>query len=162
VTAAVPKSVFGTSLKLEDGDLALAPGQPDANGRTWLDLVLTSGADNFSQALQVMIGTPFGSDPVNVKYGLDVAAIFTVANAVRSIKDVIRLNLVKSLSVDDRVREIGEIVFDDEAEFALLAPELAGGNPGAVARKGRLWHAVVSFTTIAGGQETIVVSGAAP
>jgi hypothetical protein len=162
MTAAVPDSVFGTSLKLEDGDLSLAPGQPDANGNTWLDLVLTSGTDNFSQGLQVMIGTPFGGDPVNVKYGLDVAAIFTVANAVRSVKDVIRLNLVKSLSVDDRVREIVEIVFDDEADFALLAPELAGGDPGAVARRGRLWHAVVAFTTIAGGQQTIVVSGASP
>ncbi len=162
MTAAIPNSVFGTSLKLDDGDLALAPGQPDANGKAWLDLVLTSGADNFSQALRVMIGTPFGSDPVNVKYGLDVAAIFTVANAVRSIKDVIRLNLVKSLAVDDRVRDIGEIVFDDEAGFALLAPELASGDPGAVARRARLWHAVVSFTTIAGGQQTIAVSGAAP
>jgi hypothetical protein len=162
MTAAVPDSVFGTSLKLEDGDFSLALGQPDANGKTWLDLVLTSGPDNFSQALQVMIGTPFGSDPVNVKYGLDVSAIFTVANTVNSIKDVIRLNLVKSLSVDDRIRDIGEIVFDDEPDFALLAPELAGGDPGAVARRSRLWHAVATFTTIAGSQQTIAVSGASP
>ncbi len=159
---AVPNSVFGTSLKLEDGDLSLARGKPDANGKIWLDLVRTSGPDNFSQALQVMIGTPFGSDPVNVKYGLDVAAIFTVANSVRSVKDVIRLNLVKSLSIDDRIREIGEIVFDDESDFALLAPELAGGDPGTTARRGRLWHAVVSFTTIAGSQQKIIVSGASP
>jgi hypothetical protein len=162
MTAAVPNSIFGTSLKLEDGDLSLAPGQPDTNGNTWLDLVLTSGADNFSQALQVMIGTPFGSDPVNVKYGLDVAAIFTVADVVRSIKDVIRLNLVKSLSVDDRIREIVSIVFDDETDFALVAPELVNGDPGATARRGRLWHAVVTFTTIASGQQTVAVSGAAP
>src|SRR5262245_35984657 len=97
----VPRGVFGTSIKLVDGDFVFADG----------DLKLVSGRDNFAQALRVIIGTPFGSDQVNVNYGLDVAAIFTVANSVRSIKDVIRLNLVKSLSLDDRIREIGEIVF---------------------------------------------------
>jgi hypothetical protein len=162
MNATVPTSVFGTSVTLTDGDFALQLSDPDANGKRRRDLVLVSGTANFGQALQVMIGTPFGSDPVNVKYGLDVAAIFTVANNVRTIKDVIRLNLVKSLSVDDRVREIGEIVFDDEPDFPLLAPEFAGGDPGTTARRKRLWHAIVIFTTIVGGQQNIVVSGASP
>src|SRR5689334_12825432 len=103
---------LGCSLKLADGDFVLKPGDPDENGKRWLELKPVSGRDNLIQALQVIIGTPFGSDQVNVKYGLDIAAIFTVANSVRSIKDVIRLNLVKSLSLDDRIREIGDIVFD--------------------------------------------------
>src|ERR1700732_4408391 len=111
--AVVPTGVFGTSIALVDGDFVLARG----------DFAPVSGRNNFGQALRVIVETPFGSDPINVNYGLDIAAIFTVASSVRSIKDVIRLNLVKSLAADDRVREINEIVFDDEPDFAQLAPE---------------------------------------
>jgi hypothetical protein len=149
---AVPTSVFGTSIALVDGDLVLAEG----------DLAPVSDRENFAQALQVIVGTPFGSDQINVNYGLDIAAIFTVANTVSSVKDVIRLNLAKSLSADDRVREINEIVFDDEPDFARLAPEFAGGDPGATARRGRAWHAVVALTTVSGDQRQLVVSGASP
>lgn len=149
---AVPTSVFGKSIALVDGDFMLVDG----------DLKPVEGRDNFAQALGVIIETPFRSDQVNVNYGLDVAAIFTVANSVRSIKDVIRLNLVKSLAADDRVREIGDIVFDDEPDFVRLAPEFASGNPGARARHGRTWHAVVRLTTISNSQQQVVVSGASP
>ena len=148
----VPTSVFGTSIALVDGDFMLIGG----------DLAPVSGLKNFGQALRVIVETPFGSDQINVNYGLDIAAIFTVANSVRSIKDVIRLNLVKSFATDDRVREIREIVFDDEPDFAVLAPEFAGADPGAIARHGRVWHAVIALTTVTGDQRKIVVSGASP
>jgi hypothetical protein len=148
----VPTDLFGTSIALVAGDFVIDDG----------DLVTVAGLANFAQAVSVIAGTPFGSDQVNVNYGLDVAAIFTVANTVRSIKDVIRLNLAKSLAVDDRVREIVEILFDDEAGFAQLAPEFSGVDPGAIARHGRVWHAVIALTTIAGSQQQLVVSGASP
>jgi|SRR5271166_686713 len=144
--------IFGTSIALVDGDFTLVNG----------DLALVSGNANFGQALQVIVETPFGSDQINVAYGLDVAAIFTVAASVNSVKDVIRLNLVKSLSADNRIREIDEILFDDETGFTALAPEFAGGDPGATARRGRLWHAVVALTTVAGSRQQTVVSGASP
>lgn len=149
---AVPTSVFGTSIALIEGDFVLIDG----------DLAPVSGLNNLGQALRVIIETPFGSDQVNVNYGLDIAAIFTVANNVSSIKDVIRLNLVKSFAPDDRVREIREIVFDDEPDFALLAPEFASADPGATARHGRVWHALIALTTVGGDQQQIVVSGASP
>jgi hypothetical protein len=148
----VSTNVFGTSIALVDGDFVLTNG----------DFVPVSGPNNFLQALRVIVETPFGSDQVNVNYGLDIAAIFTVANSVRSIKDVIRLNLVKSLANDDRVREVSDIVFDDEPDFAVLAPEFASADPGATARHGRVWHAVIALTTVAGGQQQIVVTGASP
>jgi hypothetical protein len=148
----VPTGVFGTSIALVDGDFTLVAG----------DLALISGRDNFVQALHVIVGTPFGSDPININYGLDVEAIFTVANSVRSIKDVIKLNLAKSLGADDRIREITEIVFDDDPDFGVLAPELAGGDPGATARHGRQWHAVVAFTSVAGSEQQVLVSGVGP
>jgi hypothetical protein len=149
---AVPTGLFGSSLRLADGDLVLAGG----------DLALISGRDNFAQSLRVIIETPFGTDQININYGLDVTAIFTVANSVRSIKDVIRLNIVKSLAADDRVAQIGDVVFDDDADFARLAPEFAGGDPAALARRGRAWHAVVTFTAVDGSRQRTVVSGASP
>lgn len=153
---------LGTSLALFDGDFTLSAGDPDpVSGRQYFDLALVSGRKNFAQAIQVIIGTPFGSDQINVNYGLDVESIFVTANSVRAIKDVIRLNIVKSLAADDRVREIKEIVFDDEPGFAALAPEFAGADPGTTARHQRLWHAVVSLAT-ADGQQAVVVSGATP
>ena len=66
--AAVPDGVFGTSIALVDGDYRLVNG----------DLALVSGTDNFGQALQVIVETPFGSDQINVTYGLDVAAMVAV------------------------------------------------------------------------------------
>jgi hypothetical protein len=149
---AIPDGVFGTSIALVDGDFTLVNG----------DLALVSGTANFGQALQVIVETPFGSDQINVTYGLDVAAIFTVAASVSSVKDVIRLNLVKSLAADNRIQTIDEILFDDEAGFAALAPEFAGGDPSATARRGRVWHAVLALTTVAGSRQQVVVSGASP
>ena len=70
--------------------------------------------------------------------------------------------VVVSLAADDRIREINEIVFDDEPDFTLLAPEFAGGDPGATARRGRMWHAVVALTPVGGDQQQVVVSGASP
>ncbi|MDR3470657.1 MAG: hypothetical protein P4M09_03045 [Devosia sp.] len=151
MSTAQDDALLGRSLALSDGDFSLVDG----------DLAMVGGRQNLSQGLQVIIGTPFGSDPINVNYGLDIQAIYVTANSVRSVKDVIRLNIVKSLAIDDRVREISNILFDDEAGFAALAPEFGGVDPGATARRSRLWHAVVSLA-LATGVQQVVVSGAAP
>jgi hypothetical protein len=126
------------------------------------DLVRVKGRDNMVQALTVMIGTPFGSDPMNVGYGFDTAAVFTMANTVRGIKDVIRLNIIKSLSADDRIVSIGDVVFDDEAGFAGLAPEIAGNQSLAASKRSRVWHAVAVFATREGAGARVAISGAAP
>ncbi len=151
MNTAQDNALLGRSISLSDGDFSLVDG----------DFAMVGGRQNFAQGLQVIIGTPFGSDAVNVNYGLDIAAIYVTASSVRSVKDVIRLNIVKSLAIDDRVREISDIVFDDETGFAALAPEFSGADPGATARRSRLWHAVVSLALTTGAQQ-VVVSGAAP
>jgi len=145
---------LGTGLKLVDGDLVLVAddSQPAQRG---FDTI--SGRPNFAQALQVIIGTPFGSDPVNVNYGLDVAAIFTTAGTVASIEDVISLNIVKSLAGDDRVQQVDNVLFDDSPGFAELAPELVDSQY----RQRRVWHAVASVQLVSGTQQ-VVVSGAMP
>lgn len=147
---------LGTSLALVDGDLALTAGDDRAH-----DLALVSGVDNMAQALRVIVETPFGSDQVNVNYGLDVAAIFTFASTVASVKDVIRLNLVKSLSVDDRVTEIIDVAFDDDSASEQAATA-AGADPGRTARRTRAWHAMVTLATTAGSSHSIALAAGAP
>lgn len=151
MTTPLPTGTLGTSLALAGGDLVLRAG----------DLATVSGTDNLLQGLQVLVGTPWGSDPVNVGYGLDAVAIFAVDASAAAIKDIVRLNLVKSLSRDNRIREIRDIVFDDEAGFAALARDAGGADPGAAARHGRAWHALVSFETIAGERGSLAVGGPA-
>ncbi len=166
-------SSFGRSLQLEDGDLIFDAGD---GGR---DLAIVAGRDNFLQAMQVMIETPFGVDLFNVNYGFDVLAIMSSAQTVPRIKDLIRLNIVKSTSQDNRVREVKEVAFDDEQRFFdLMAPigpqrnvdiaTLQGGSalPGALAdtlqtqrKVQRRWEAVVVLQTINEGDVIISVSG---
>ncbi|HSF49012.1 MAG TPA: hypothetical protein VLA73_11710, partial [Burkholderiales bacterium] len=100
-------SVFGRSLELFEGDLRFDEG----------DFKGVSGRDNFLQSLQVMIETPFATDIFNVTYGFDLLEILKSPHNVRLAKELIRLNIVKSVSRDDRVREIKEVVFDDESRF---------------------------------------------
>lgn len=154
--------IFGTGLLLEDGDLVFDIVPMEADGVLRMDLVTISGRQNLGQALRVMVETPFGSDPVNINYGLDIAAIFTAASNVRNIKDVIRLNLVKSLAADDRIAQINAITFDDDPDFAALAPEFARPDAGALARHARAWHALIEVTTTANKSQQLFVSGAAP
>ncbi|HJZ79325.1 MAG TPA: hypothetical protein VKD91_03235, partial [Pyrinomonadaceae bacterium] len=89
---------FGKSLLLTDGDLLFDQE----------DLVTVAGRDNFLQAMQVMIETPFATDIFNVNYGFDLLNILRAAQSVQLIKELIRLNIVKSVSQDDRVREVKE------------------------------------------------------
>lgn len=154
--AQTPQPVeLGRSLALEDGDF-----QIDAHDRG-RDLRQVRGSDNFAQVLQVIIGTPFGSDPVNVNYGLDVLSIYTTPITVRGAKDVIRLNIVKSLAGDERIQQIDDVVFDDDPEFENFGPEFGRSQLGATARKSRIWHAVASLT-LATGPLQVTISGVAP
>ncbi len=106
-TESPKQTAFGRTLQLVNGDLAFENG----------DLAMFEGRDNLLLAMQVMIETPFGSDVFNVNYGFDLFSVMSVPQTVSSSQAVIRLNIVKSLTQDDRVREVKEVVFDDEPRF---------------------------------------------
>src|SRR5215813_3238581 len=120
-TEPVRPTTFGRSLQLAGGDLLFADG----------DLAVIDGRDNFLQGMQVMIETPFATDVFNVNYGFDILGILSSAQSVPRTKDLIRLNIVKSVSQDNRVRDIKEVVFNDE--------------PGSLKRR---WQAAVILQTI--------------
>jgi phage baseplate assembly protein W len=143
-------SVFGRSLQLVDGDLRFDEG----------DFTGVSGRDNFLQSLQIMIETPFATDMFNVNYGFDLLSIFQSPHNVGLAKELIRLNIVKSVSRDDRVREIKEVVFDDESRFFEILPDQHADDSRRKRKTERRWRAVAVLETIPEGEVVLKLEGA--
>jgi phage baseplate assembly protein W len=147
-------SPFGRGLAIDDGDLRLVKG--GAGNR---DFATIAGRENLLQSLRLMVETPFGSDIFNVNYGFDFLSVIGQPQSVRAVKDLIRLQVVKSLSQDDRVREINEVVFDDEPRFFELDASATVESALAGHKRARRWRALVSLETVADGEVTVQVEG---
>jgi hypothetical protein len=128
---------FGHSLRLDDGDLVFEHGT----------LIEVSGLQNLVQALVLRIMTPLGNDIFDTGYGFDVRNAFTQATGVRMTRELIKLNLVRTLSPDRRVREVTDIVFPDEPEHVAAHPELSAAA-ATERRQRRLWPCEVTLRTV--------------
>lgn len=93
----------GIGIRLDHGDIVLENGE----------LTLVSGLPNLAQALQIRVLTPLGSDRYDTRYGFDYRAVFTTPAGAHEMRDLVRLNLVRTLSTDARVREIRDIQVRD-------------------------------------------------
>jgi len=142
-------TVFGRSLRLADGDLPFEEG----------DLSMIAGRENFLQGMEVMIETPFATDVFNVNYGFDILGILSTPDSVNHIKSLIRLNIVKSISQDNRVREITEVVFDDEDRFFELQPDQTADEHRQTRKRERRWQALVVLQTITEGEVVLRLDG---
>jgi hypothetical protein len=140
-------SIFGHSLKMTDGDLVIQGDQ----------LVEISGRDNLVQALTLRILTPFGSDVFNTGYGLDITSAFTQPNTARIVKEIIKLNLVRTLATDARVSDVREVVFEDDPEYRLRHPEVADARI-ALDHLRRLWLVDVVLETSDGATQVLPAS----
>ncbi|WP_026531483.1 hypothetical protein [Arthrobacter sp. H41] len=129
-------SAYGRSLLLEDGDLVLE------NGR----LREVAGADNLEQGLLLRIRTIWASDRLSAAYGLDVTDAFTVGLTRALTKEVLRLNLIRTVAGDPRVASVERVLFDDDPEYGAAHPEAAG--PGS---DRRVAVAEITVTPVAGG-----------
>jgi phage baseplate assembly protein W len=131
--------LYGCGFRLQDGDLVLTADALSAEPQ------LVHGLANLEQALTLRLLTPFGTDPLNAGYGLDVRRAFTGANNRRTVKELIRLEVVRTLGSDPRVREVTEVLFDDDPQFVaqVLA---AGGRPSD--HRTRLWQVLVTVETV--------------
>jgi hypothetical protein len=99
-------SITGTGLSVSDGDLVFTGG----------DLATVTGAANLLQALRLRVLTPLGSDRYDTRYGLDTRAVFTQPLGVQAARDVLRLNLVRTLGTDRRVQEVRDVRIVDDAQ----------------------------------------------
>jgi phage baseplate assembly protein W len=139
-------ALLGAGLALVDGDIEFDDG----------DLRWVSGLPNLVQALQLRVLTPFGSDIFNTTYGLDTRQIFTQPGSVQTIKAIIKLNLVSTLGADARVRDIRELLFEDDAGYLDRHPEL-DANAIAIDRQRRLWKVDVVIDTVTNRAQTLPV-----
>jgi hypothetical protein len=140
---------LGRSLLLADGDLPIASG----------DFTIIAGQVNFLQGMQVMVGTPFSSDVFNVTYGFDVLAALASGNPPTIVKEFIKLNLVKSITTDNRVRDISDIAFDDETHFYELSPTSDPDANALIRRTSRQWQAIVVINTVSGDAAHLTLQG---
>lgn len=106
-----------------------------------------------------MIETPMGSDVFNIGYGFDLLNSISAPQSISLIKDLIRLNIVKSLSLDNRVREIKEIAFSDEPRFFEISPEFDQEETRRLRKSERRWQAVVVLQTITEGDVALSLEG---
>jgi phage baseplate assembly protein W len=102
---------FGWGLAVEDGDIAFDPPVPD-RGRP---LRAVSGQENLVQALELRLLTPAGDDRFNTLYGLDYAQVFGSPEGVRAARELLRMNVVRTLATDARVHDVREVRFGDDA-----------------------------------------------
>ena len=142
-------SVFGRSLEVKDGDLKMENG----------DFKIIRERNNFLQALSIMIETPYGTDIFNVNYGFDIINCISQPQGIRIVKELLRLNIVKTLTYDNRVTQIKEIVFDDEPRFFKLNPQADPEKCRQERKKSRRWKAIVLINTVTGKEETLSIEG---
>lgn len=118
----------GLALRVDDGDLVFADRE----------LVVLAGLPSLLQALRLRVLTPLGDDRYDTRYGLDTRAVFTGPHGARATRDVLRLNLVRTVGTDPRVREIREVQVSDDA----------------ASRRGRAWTAEVVLVPAEDGAPT--------
>ena len=146
MTAPTPAGRFGRGLLLDDGDLVI-------DGKQLLEV---EGIDNLTQALTLRVLTPFGSDRFNVGYGLDLTQVFREPTGVRMVKQIIKLNLVRTIGTDPRVREVRRVSFDDDPDRLAAQPELAPAVRAAHHR--RVWTVEVDIETSTDDSLTLLVN----
>ncbi|MCM6771967.1 hypothetical protein NDR87_03260 [Nocardia sp. CDC159] len=90
-------------IRLDSGDLVIE------NGR----IATVADRPNLAQALGLRLLTPLGDDRYDTRYGLDYRSVFTAPVSAVEMRDLLRLNVVRTLSGDPRVREIRDIQITD-------------------------------------------------
>ncbi|WP_433634299.1 hypothetical protein [Nocardia sp. CA-120079] len=108
-------------IRLDDGDLVLDKG----------GIELVSGLPNLAQALQIRVLTALGEDGYDTRYGFDYRAVFTAPASAHEMRDLLRLNIVRTLGTDHRVQEIRDV--------QVIDPQLDAHH--------RQWAVVVSIIT---------------
>lgn len=147
---------LGRSLMLDQGDLVF-----DAGSR---DLALVEQQDALSQALVLAIGTQVGSDRINVGFGFDRLAVGAYAYDIDTRKQYVKMQLVKTVSAERRVRDVREVFFQDDPRFFELRPALAGAREqiAAADRASREYTVYVTVQTIADDPLTVSATDVLP
>jgi phage baseplate assembly protein W len=152
-----PADPYGRSLTLANGDLTLERGLDGAR-----DLVPITGTLELAQGIQVLVGTPLGSDIFNRLFGFDLINTLAQPVALRQMRELVRLCVARALAQEPRIRQIQAIAFVDEPAFLTIHPEITAGQQTALAQQQkatRLWKLDVLLDTRLGDQITAGIEG---
>jgi phage baseplate assembly protein W len=137
---------FGRSLVLDDGgDLVF-----ERNRDGLLDLQLCTGVANLAQGLRITVQTPLGTDIFNQLFGFDLLSILRGGYTLAMTKQLIRLHVVHTITGDDRVLRIEELVFDDEPRAGELHPGVDRVAQHRLRKVTRRWQLDAVIQPIAG------------
>lgn len=125
-----------TGIRLDHGDIVLDHGR----------IAQLDGIPNLAQALRIRLLTPLGDDRYDIRYGLDYRSVFTAPTSAHEMRDLLRLNLVRTLITDPRVAEIRDIEVVDA--------ELDAHH--------RVWNVAVSIITSDGTPAVLTTTVGAP
>lgn len=140
-----PADPYGRTLTLEDGDLTLARGIDGVR-----DLVTIAGKLELAQCIQVLVGTPLGTDIFNRIFGFDLVSTLAQPVALRQMRELVRLCVTKALAQEPRIRQIQAIAFADEPAFLTIHPEITAAQQAALSQQQkatRLWKLDVLLDT---------------
>jgi hypothetical protein len=145
---------LGSSLALDDGDVVF-------DNRT-RDLAQVTGAPALTQALVLGIETQLGSDRLNATFGFDRAAVSAFAFGIQTQKEYVKMQLVRCVGLDRRVKDVREAFFQDDPRFFELNPQIDEARQQeivAAARSGRAYTAFVIVETINSDVVTLEAGG---
>lgn len=145
---------LGSSLQLDDGDLVFDDQASD------LAMVTDTGA--LTQALIMSIETQLGSDRINSGFGFDRAAVGAYAYGIHTQKEYVKMQLVRCVGLDRRVKDVREAFFQDDPRYFELNPGLdaaAQQQIAAAARTSREYTVYVIVETINSGMVTLQAGG---
>jgi phage baseplate assembly protein W len=155
-----PADPYGRTLMIVDGDIVL---QPDDEGQQ--DLAVIVGKLELAQGIQVLIGTPFGSDIFNQIFGFDLVQTLMQPVATRQMRELVRLSTVKALGQEQRIRQIRAVAFVDEPAFLIIHPEITPEQQAAMAleqKTTRRWRLDALLDTRLGDQVAAGIQGIGP
>ena len=155
-----PADPYGRALLLDDGDVVPLR---DLDG--YVDLDMVTGRQELAQGIQVLVGTPLGSDIFNRIFGLDLVQTLAQPVPVRRMRDLVRLCVVKALAQEQRIRQIQAVAFPDEAAYLTIHPDITPEQQAALSREQkttRRWQLDVLLDTRLGDAVVAGIQGVGP
>jgi phage baseplate assembly protein W len=155
-----PADPYGRTLLVVNGDIVL---QQDDDGQQ--DVAVIVGKLELAQGIQVLIGTPFGSDIFNQIFGFELLQTLMQPVATRHMRELIRMRVVKALGQEQRIRQIQAVAFVDEPAFLSIHPEITPAQRAALAQQQkttRRWRLDVLLDTRLGDQVAAGIEGIGP
>jgi hypothetical protein len=145
---------LGRSLRLEAGDLSF-DNVTGTLGEVEQRVAL-------AQALELAIGTQLGTDRLNAQFGFDRLAVGAFAYGLHTRKEYVKMQLVRCVGTDRRVRDVREVFFSDDPRFFELRPDLgdaARQQIAAAVRASREYTVFVVVETVTSEPLTVEAEG---